>query len=97
MFLCFISKKRSVYQPINLLAVYKTSHLRYGTFIEDLRVLDHPDNGFRIHYKGFLVAFCGDTTANNWIRGFKESIGGAYRGCRECMVMKEELIYDECH
>ena len=106
-------KKRSVYQAINLLAVCKTSHLkRYGInsmlkpFIEDLKVLGHPDgcsvtvNGFRIKYKGFLVSFCGDTPANNLIGGFKESVGGAYRGCRECMVTKEEMysifIHDEC-
>ena len=25
------------------------------------------------------------------LRGFKESVGGAYRGCRECMATKLEM------
>ena len=47
-----------------------------------------------------LAAFCGDTPASNFIGGFKESVGGAYKGCRECMatkpVMASIFVHEQC-
>lgn len=93
-----------MYQAINVVAICKTKHLKeYGVnsilqpFIEELKVLREPTGcsvkvGSRdIHYRAALVAFCGDTPASNLISGFKERVGGAYRGCRECMAPKEEM------
>lgn len=105
--------KRSVYQAINLLAVCKTKHLKqHGLvsilkpFISDLQTLGSPTGcsvtigGSRLNFRGVLVAFCGDTPASNFIGGFKESVGGAYRGCRECMATKEDMYsiftHEEC-
>ena len=75
-------------------------------FIEDLKILGQPKgcsvvvDGIELNYQAFLVAFCGDTPASNLIGGFKEGVGGAYRGCRECLATKEEMysifIHDEC-
>ena len=43
------------------------------------------------HFHGCLVAFVGDTPASALIGGFKEGVGGAYRGCRSCMIETEDL------
>ena len=93
--------KRSAYQAIFLLAVCKTKHLKehdvssiLRPFIRDLHILSSPDgcsvllDGAKIKFRAALVAFCGDTPASNFIGVFKESVGGAYKGCRECMATK---------
>ena len=53
-----------------------------------------------MNFRAVLVAFCGDTPASNYIDGFKEGVGGAYRGCRECIATKPEmetmLLHEEC-
>lgn len=38
-----------------------------------------------------MIAFIGDTPAAGLVGGFKEGVGGAFRGCRTCMVKKAEL------
>ncbi len=43
------------------------------------------------HFYGYLVPFIGDTPAAGLVGGFKEGVGSAYRGCRTCMIKKEEL------
>ena len=105
--------KRSVYQTIFLVAICKTKHLKkHGVrsmlqpFIHDLQVLNSADgcsveiDGTTMNFRAVLVAFCGDTPASNYIGGFKEGLGGAYRGCRECIATKPEmetmLLHEEC-
>ena len=105
--------KRSAYQAIFLVAVCKTKHLKeHGIFsilrpfIRDLQVLSSQDgcsvrvDDTTIKFRAALVAFCGDTPASNFIGGFKESVGGAYRGCRECLATKFEMgsvfVHEEC-
>ena len=96
--------KRSVYQAIFLVAICKTKHLKkHGVrsmlqpFIHDLQVLNSADgcsveiDGTTMNFRAVLVAFCGDTPASNYIGGFKEGVGGAYRGCRECIATKPEM------
>ena len=47
-------------------------------------------------FYGFLAAFVGDTPAAGLVGGFKEGVGGAYRGCRTCMVTSPQLCSKVC-
>lgn len=38
-----------------------------------------------------VVAFCGDTPASNFLGGFKEGVGGAFRKCRRCMASVADI------
>ena len=42
-------------------------------------------------FYGCLLSFIGDTPASALAGGFKEGVGGAYRGCRTCMITSEQL------
>ena len=42
-------------------------------------------------FYGWLVAFIGDTPAAGLVGGFKKGVGGAYRGCRTCMITSADL------
>ena len=42
--------------------------------------------GKQIRLFGSLLAVCGDTPASNFLGGFKEGVGGAFRKCRSCMA-----------
>lgn len=48
-------------------------------------------SGILKRFYGCLVAFLGDTPASGLVGGFKEGVGGAYRGCRSCMITTEQL------
>jgi len=83
---------------IFLVAVAKTEHIRlFG--VEDLldnflTTLDTLAVGLPIQitpafphmFFGFLVGLLGDTPATHWMLGFKESVGPAFRGCRDCFA-----------
>lgn len=47
-------------------------------------------------FKGYLVAFLGDTPAAGLAGGFKEGVGSARRCCRNCLVKNEELSLKVC-
>ena len=47
--------------------------------------------GMEFHFKGSAVLFLGDTPASACAGGFKESVGGAFRKCRVCMVLPQEM------
>lgn len=69
-------------------------------FIDDLKVLAEGYT-FQIHgkprrFRGSLICFCGDTPASNYVAGFKEAVGDAYRKCRECMATGDDMQYNSC-
>ena len=37
-------------------------------------------------FQGVLIAFIGDTLANNRVGGFKESVSRSFRICRQCLA-----------
>ena len=39
-------------------------------------------------FQGVLLAFIGDTPANNKVGGYKESVSKCYRKCRQCLSTK---------
>lgn len=95
---------RSQLQCIVPFAIAKTKHLKeYGVhkllkpFVSDVNKLSSPDgcvfaiNGTEHRYRGALLAMPGDTLASNFISGFKEGVGFAYRKCRECLATDDEI------
>ena len=42
-------------------------------------------------FQGALIAFIGDTPANNHIVGFKESVSGSFRICRQCLATNQDV------
>lgn len=53
--------------------------------------IDIDTGGTIHHFHGYLIAFIGDTPASGLVGGFKEGVGSAYRGCRSCMITKNDL------
>ena len=43
------------------------------------------------HFKGYLIAYMGDTPAANLAGGFKVGVGGAYSCCRSCRIKYSNL------
>ena len=43
------------------------------------------------HFKGYMIAYIGDTPASALAGGFKEGVGGANRCCRTCMIKTPDL------
>ena len=48
-------------------------------------------HGKEMWFQGALLAFIGDTPANNRIGGYKESVSKAYRLCRQCLATHEVI------
>ena len=46
-------------------------------------------HGQQMWFQGALLAFIGDTQANNRIGGYKESVSKAYRKCRQCLATND--------
>ena len=42
-------------------------------------------------FQGALLAFIGDTPANNRIGGYKESVSKSYRKCRQCLATNDKI------
>lgn len=42
-------------------------------------------------FQGALIAFIGDTPANNRVGGFKESVSRSFRKCRQCLATDEAI------
>eukprot|EP00733_Pompholyxophrys_punicea_P000813 Pompholyxophrys_punicea_v1_NODE_302_length_2323_cov_4.263228.p1 type:complete len:570 gc:universal NODE_302_length_2323_cov_4.263228:2225-516(-) len=95
-------KLRSYLPVIQLVAVAKTSDIRtpdnlekiLSNFIDSTVELDSEDGlivNENLNIHGALLAFVGDTLASNFIGGFKESVGGAFRKCRYCMASKDDI------
>ena len=91
---------RSKLASMQLLAVaYAKDVQEFGAtsllknFVEGINKLRHgvrfQVNGCQQMYFGSLLMMTGDTLASNWIGGFKEGVGGAYKFCRTCEVTKE--------
>ena len=43
------------------------------------------------NFKGYLIAYMGDTPAANLAGGFKVGVGGAYSCCRSCRIKYSNL------
>ena len=43
------------------------------------------------HFRGYMVAYLGDTPAAALAGGFKEGVGGAHSCCRACMIKSKDL------
>lgn len=48
-------------------------------------------HGKDVNIEGALLAFTGDTPALHSVGGFKESVGAAFRLCRECMATHSQI------
>ena len=48
-------------------------------------------NGDEVQLKGALISFVGDTPALGRVGGFKESVGPAFRKCRQCMATGSQI------
>lgn len=46
-------------------------------------------------FNGFLVMFLGDTPAQNWLGGFKESCSKTISFCRNCDIQHGQIAYDD--
>ena len=46
-------------------------------------------------FNGFLIMFLGDTPAQNWLGGFKESCSKAISFCRNCDIQHGQIAYDD--
>ena len=42
-------------------------------------------------FQGALIAFIGDTPANNRVGGFKESVSRSFRICRQCLATNQDV------
>ena len=42
-------------------------------------------------FQGALIAFIGDTPANNDVGGFKESVSRSFRICRQCLATNQDV------
>ena len=42
-------------------------------------------------FQGALIAFIGDTPANNRVGGFKESVSRSFRICRQCLPTNQDV------
>lgn len=59
--------------------------------LDVLQGIEVDYSGIPQQFRGYLVTFFGDTPAAGLVGGFKEGVGGAIRGCRNCFVKKKEL------
>lgn len=95
---------RSQLQCIVPFSICKTKDLKhYGidmllsSFVSDMNKLSSPEGclfsvkGTLRRYRGALLAMPGDTLASNFISGFKEGVGFAYRKCRECLATDVDI------
>ena len=73
-------------QVSNILRNYGIDFNILAPFIKDFQV----HNGI-IRLRGALLAIVADTPASNMLAGFKESVGGAKRKCRNCMGGFEDI------
>ncbi|CAF1038677.1 unnamed protein product, partial [Brachionus calyciflorus] len=88
---------------IQLLAVCKYSVFKnnleltkeiLGDFIDDLNLLQEKKmvlsiNKKNVSLKGYLVSCLGDTPAQNWLGGYKETVSLAKKFCRMCEITQE--------
>lgn len=95
---------RSKLKSINLVAIVEYQYLKkhgmdkiVAPFIEDLKSLGY-DTGvnLRVHdgvvcLRGALLAVIVDSPASQLLRGYKESVGGAKRKCRDCTTDFDEM------
>ena len=96
---------RSRLTSIQLLAVAKTEDLKFvrmgrmkllQDFINAINALGGRGvqlyvNGRQQLVQGFLAIFPADTLAAQWIGGFKEGVGFAFKPCRTCEVTHEGM------
>ena len=90
---------------LHLLAVAKCDPLKnqkgfhlFDDAIENLNKLSGDGlellvNGKIKIFNGYLVFFLGDTPAQNWIGGFKESVSSAHKFCRTCEIIHGEIVF----
>lgn len=69
-------------------------------FLETIRKMETPEgfkislNGKDVFLHGSLLCTCGDGLAMNTLAGFKESIGGATKPCRNCILSRPEMNFN---
>lgn len=44
-----------------------------------------------------MVCICGDIPASNYIGGFKEGVGFAFRKCRRCLATADDMRAKVCY
>lgn len=98
---------RSSLKSIFLLACVRAEFVKkYGfqeilrDFLETIGTMEKPEglriklNGKEIILHGSLLCTCGDGLAMNLLAGFKESIGGAKKPCRNCTLTRIEMDFN---
>eukprot|EP00733_Pompholyxophrys_punicea_P000620 Pompholyxophrys_punicea_v1_NODE_195_length_2835_cov_7.655148.p1 type:complete len:475 gc:universal NODE_195_length_2835_cov_7.655148:2558-1134(-) len=104
---------RSRLKTIFVFAVARSKDIReFGIqkilvpFVRSMNLLSHEGiainfaPGFARQFYGAFLGFLGDTLASQYIGGFKEGVGGAYKICRECdasrpLFASPDMMFEE--
>lgn len=95
---------RSALRSIQIIAIVKTAFLRehgpqallkpfLDTMVEFQTGVELNIKGELKTFRGILINVVGDMLGSNFLGGFKEGVGRAFRPCRICYIKRDELDF----